>query len=189
MASGCCEFHRPTGSSSKVTPPLLLSCFIFFIWFHFSSCQIPGLWMLFFFFFNLSLPSSSLGPHSRNRLQNSGLKLLPCRMFQDPLPNQLLTCFTCWTPRPRPLCLAKEGSLAAIYFSLLLGFRAGVRCSVRSSAPVTFWLSTCELSSGTSSPEHVQAPHELSFLGPVPTSGARLPQTLHPNSSPSLISI
>lgn len=142
-----------------------------------------------FFFFNLSLPSSSLGPHSRNRLQNSGLKLLPCRMFQDPLPNQLLTCFTCWTPRPRPLCLAKEGSLAAIYFSLLLGFRAGVRCSVRSSAPVTFWLSTCELSSGTSSPEHVQAPHELSFLGPVPTSGARLPQTLHPNSSPSLISI
>lgn len=90
--SGCCEFHLPIGLSSKFTPST--SVVLFYILSLVSLLFLPKTWfvdvaIVFVFVFNLSLLSSSLGPHPRNRFQNSGLKLLPCGEIRD-IPGSII---------------------------------------------------------------------------------------------------
>lgn len=84
--NGCCEF----GLSSKFTPST--SVVLFYILSLVSLLFLSNCWFVdiaiscfcfFVLFLNLFLLSSSLGPHSRNRFQNSELKLLPCSEIKD----------------------------------------------------------------------------------------------------------
>lgn len=184
MGSGCCELQIPTGLNYKSSLPVWLSYFIHFLWFHFSSCQVPGLLMVLLFVCLLKFISACL--HLLASITEAGFRLVGCspwltvrlKILQHPISNQLLTYFSCPSPTPAPFCTAKHSHLSIIYLSLLLKFRAGIWCSLRSSTPVRSWLPTFQLCSGTPS-EHF---HELNFPGALLTPGP-------PASSPQLLTL